>query len=74
LMAVEIGPVGEDRRPAVAAREGDVTDPEAEPPAPLRRGLSTTASRRHGLKDLDDPTLPSRKALKEDLKSYFEDS
>ncbi|MGH8480030.1 MAG: VWA domain-containing protein [Gammaproteobacteria bacterium] len=72
FVAVEIGPVGEDRQPAVAAREGDVTGPEA--PAPLRKGLSTTASRPHGLKDLDDPTLPSRKALKEDLKSYFEDS
>ena len=31
-------------------------------------------SRPHGLKDQDDPTLPSRKALKEDPKSYFEDS
>ncbi|MGH8565500.1 MAG: FHA domain-containing protein, partial [Gammaproteobacteria bacterium] len=72
--AVEIGAVGEDRRPAVATREGDATDPEAEAPAPLRKGLSTTASRPHGLKDLDDPTLPSRKALQEDLKRYFEDS
>ncbi|MGH8588812.1 MAG: hypothetical protein ACREXX_05585, partial [Gammaproteobacteria bacterium] len=72
FVAVEIGAVGEDRRPAVAAREGDVTDPEAETPAPLRKGVSTSPS--HGPKDLDDPTLPSRKVLKEDLKSYFEDS
>ena len=72
FVAVDIGAVGEDRRPAVAAREEDVTGPEA--PAPLRKGPSTTTSRPHGLKDLDDPTLPSRKALKEDLKSYFEDS
>ncbi|MGH8566360.1 MAG: FHA domain-containing protein, partial [Gammaproteobacteria bacterium] len=72
FVAVEIGAVGGDRRPAVVAREGDVTDPEAEAPAPLRKGLSTSPS--HGPKDLDDPTLPSRKALKEDLKSYFEDS
>ncbi len=71
-MAVEIGTVGDDRGPAVAAREGDVTGPEA--PAPLRKGSSTTTSRSHGPKDLDDATLPSRKALKEDLKSYFEDS
>ncbi|MGH8573101.1 MAG: FHA domain-containing protein [Gammaproteobacteria bacterium] len=73
FVAVEIGPAGDDRRPTGAAREEDVTDPEAEaPPAPLRKGLSTSPS--HGPKDLDDPTLPSRKALKEDLKSYFEDS
>ncbi|MGH8590016.1 MAG: FHA domain-containing protein, partial [Gammaproteobacteria bacterium] len=72
FMAVEIGAVGEDRRPAVAAREGDVTGPEA--PHPLRKGMATSTSRPHGLKEQDDPTLPSRKALKEDLKSYFEDS
>ena len=70
FVAVEIGAVGEDRQPAVAAREGDVAGPES--PAPLRKGMST--SRPHGLKDLDDPTLPSKKSLKEDLKSYFEDS
>ena len=47
----------------------------AEPPTPLRKGMSTTPSRPHGLKELDDdPTGPSKKALKEDLKSYFEDS
>ena len=74
FVAVEIGTVGEDREPAVAAREGDVAGPEAEAPAPLRKGSSTATSRSHGSKDLDDPTLPSRKALKEDLKSYFEDS
>jgi len=65
FVAVEI-------QPAVAAREGDMTGSEA--PAPLRKGMSTTTSRPHGLKDLDDPTLPSKKSLKEDLKSYFEDS
>lgn len=65
FVAVEI-------QPAVAAREGDGTGPEA--PAPLRKGMSTTTSRPHGVKDLDDPTLPSKKALKEDLKSYFEDT
>jgi hypothetical protein len=72
FVAVEIGAVGEDARPAVPAREDDVTGPEA--PAPLRKGSSTTTSRSHGPKDLDDATLPSRKALKEELKSYFEDS
>ncbi len=72
FVAVEIDAVGEDHRPAVAAREGDGTGPEA--PAPLRKGSSTATSRSHGPKDQDDPTLPSRKALKEDLKSYFEDS
>jgi len=72
FVAVDIGAVGEDRGPGVAAREEDVTGPEA--PAPLRKGSSTTASRSHGPKDQDDPTLPSRKALKDDLKSYFEDS
>ena len=72
FVAVEIGAIGENSRPTVQAREGDVTGPEA--PAPLREGSSTTASRSHGPKDLDDPTLPSRKALKDDLKSYFEDS
>lgn len=72
FVAVEIGAVGEDSRPAVEAREEDGTGPEAS--APLRKGSSTTTSRPHGPKDLDDPTLPSRKALKEDLKSYFEDS
>ena len=48
-----------------------MTDPEAEAPAPERKGMATNP---HGPKDLDDATLPSRKALKEDLKSYFEDS
>ena len=72
FVAVEIGAVGEDRQPAVAAREGDVAGPEA--PELPRKGMSTTTSRPHGLKDLDDPTLPSKKSLKEDLKSYFEDS
>ena len=72
FMAVEIGAIGEDRGPGVAAREGDVTGPEAS--ASLRKGSSTATSRSHGPKDQDDPTLPSRKALKEDLKSYFEDS
>ncbi|MBA2594877.1 MAG: FHA domain-containing protein, partial [Gammaproteobacteria bacterium] len=71
FVAVEIGTVGDDGGPAVAAPEGDVTAPEA---PPLRKGSSTTASRSHEPKDLDDATLPSRKALKEDLKSYFEDS
>ena len=74
FVAVEIGTIGDDREPAVAAREGDVAGPEAEAPAPLRKGSSTATSRSHGPKDQDDPTLPSRKALKEDLKSYFEDS
>jgi pSer/pThr/pTyr-binding forkhead associated (FHA) protein/uncharacterized protein YegL len=71
FVAVEIGAVGEDHRPEVATREEDVTDPEAEAPAPERKGMATNP---HGPKDLDDATLPSRKALKEDLKSYFEDS
>jgi pSer/pThr/pTyr-binding forkhead associated (FHA) protein len=72
FVAVEIGAVGEDHRPEVATREEDVTDPEAEAPAPQRKGMATNP---HGLKeDLADATLPSRKALKEDLKSYFEDS
>jgi pSer/pThr/pTyr-binding forkhead associated (FHA) protein len=75
FVAVEIGAVGEDRRPAAASQKGDVTGPETS--APLSKGppTPTPTSRPHGLKkDLDDPTLPSRKALKEDLKSYFEDS
>ena len=73
FVAVEIGAVGEDRRPAAASQKGDVTGPETH--APLSKGPPTPTSRPHGLKkDLDDPTLPSRKALKEDLKSYFEDS
>ena len=65
FVAVEI-------QPAVAPREADAAGPEA--PAPLREGVSITTSRPHGLKDVDDPTLPSKKSLKEDLKSYFEDS
>jgi uncharacterized protein YegL len=55
---------------AIAARGGDITDPPSAEPS--RKGVTTTASR-PALKDLDDPTLPSRKALKDDLKSYFED-
>ena len=71
FMAVEIGAVAEDHRPEVATREEDVTDPEAEAPAPQRKGMATNP---HGPKDLDDDTLPSRRAVNEGLKSYFEDS
>ncbi len=76
FVAVEITSVGVGaervaERPVTTPRDREQTGRES--PPSLRKGVSTTVSRPHGLKELEDPTLPSKKALKDDLKSYFED-
>ena len=69
FMAVEIGAIGEDRGPGVAAREGDVTGPEA--PAPLREGSSTATSRSHGLEGPGRSHTPLEKGPERGLEELF---